>query len=294
MNELSTGTPNEEKEVKFSASLSMAKKLKIYTVITALIVTAAIAFSVYTVVTAKKSASISEAEWAKKNAAELESAQKLVNEANAQYESAEAENAALLEKLGVTQSELDKTLADLRSITPPELDIAAIKEKYETVGELVTINYTYEYTSKATDNGKALSIFGSGDLIFWDTKEFLYKIPGVMKLGVDLPSVKDGLKIDAAGKTITLTIPAAYVIANDPDENNVERYDLQKGWLNSNPVNDKDLLAAFAALETELKQKVQKNGILKYAQELAGYQIKEMLQPIASISGYAISLRFIT
>jgi len=244
--------------------------------------------------TAQPAASMFEDEWEKKHEAELEAAQTAVREANARYESAEAERNALSDELDITQIELEKALVDLQSKTPPELDITAIKEKYETVGELVTINYKYEYTSKASDNGKALSIFGSGDLIFWDTKEFLYKVSGSMKLGVDLSATNEGLTIDTNNKTITLTIPAAYVIANDPDERNVERYDIQKGWLNSNPVTDKDLLDAFTALEDELKQRVQENGMLKYAQELAGYQIKELLQPIASISGYSISLKYST
>ena len=274
-----------------------------------IVIIAAVAFSVWTHIKPDKSiptltalalettqpaVSMFEDEWEKKYAAELEAAQKAVREANARYESAEAERNALSDELDITQTELENALVDLQSKTPPELDITAIKEKYGTVGELVTINYEYEYTSKASDNGKALSIFGSGDLIFWDTKEFLYKVSGSMKLGVDLSATKEGLTIDTNNKSITLTIPAAYVIANDPDELNVERYDIQKGWLNSNPVTDKDLLDAFTALEDELKQRVQENGMLKYAQELAGYQIKELLQPIASISGYSISLKYST
>jgi hypothetical protein len=236
--------------------------------------------------------SVGEEEWRKENAAELENAKKAIEEANARYETAEAEKTALAAELSITKEELDKAKVDLQSKEPPKLDTFILKERYEEVGELVTVDYEYEYISKATNNGKALSIFGSGDLIFWDTKEFLYQIPGMMKLGVDISVIDNGLIIDDGNKTVTLTIPAAYVIANNPDEINVKRYDLQKGWLNSNPVTDQDLLDSFTAMETDLKQRVAENGMLKYAQELAGHQIKDLLQPIASVSGYTVLLRY--
>ncbi|MDR2898874.1 MAG: DUF4230 domain-containing protein [Clostridiales bacterium] len=224
---------------------------------------------------------------------ELAAIKKALDDLNIKYENSEADKETLKNELGITMAELEETKADLKSMELPDLDVIALNEKYEEVGELVTIDYEYEYISKAYDNGEALFLFGSGDLIFWDTNEFLYKITGVMKLGVDISQMKEGLSIDDKGKMISLTIPPAYVISNDQNESDVERYDIQKGWLNSNPVRDEDLLNAFSNLETELTQKVTDNGMLKYAQELAGHQIMDILQPIASISGYTISISYI-
>jgi hypothetical protein len=240
----------------------------------------------------KPNTSVSEEEWKKQYEEELNEARKEVENANNRFRIAEEEKAALADELGITKDELDKAKADLQLLEVPQLDTLELNEKYSKVGELVTLNYEYEYISKATDNGKALSIFGSGDLIFWDTKEFLYRIPGNMKLGVDVSGIHDGITIDESSKTISIKIPKAYVISNDFDEQNVERYDMKKGWLNSNPVTDEDLLQAFSGLESELNQKVNDNGMLKYAQDLAGSQIKELLEPIASASKYKIQLAY--
>jgi hypothetical protein len=238
----------------------------------------------------KSGATLSEDEWSRRNAEILDAARREFEELSKKNKNIEDEKVKLADELSIAIEELDKMKVDLQLKEPPELDVKAISESYEKVGKLVTLEYKYEYISKAADNGKALSLFGSGDLIFWDNKEFLYKIPGTMFLGVDFSSINNNLRIDRDNKTIFITIPIAYIIGNDPDSQNVERYDIQKGWLNSNPVTDEDLLNAFNSLEIELKQKMQNNGMLKYAQELAGHQIKDLLSPMASISGYSISI----
>jgi hypothetical protein len=220
---------------------------------------------------------LTEEEWEKVYEKELNAADKAI-------EAAKTSTATLESELNITKEELEKTKADLLAKEPPELDTQVLKEKYTEVGELVTIDYEYDYIYNAKDEGGFLP---------WDTKEFIYQIPIAAKLGVDISSISDGVKVDDEKKTVYLTIPAAYLIATDPDEQKIERYDIQTGMFNSNPVKDEDLINALISLENELRKKIQENGILKYAQELAGYQIAEILQPITGISGYNISIQYL-
>lgn len=84
----------------------------------------------------------------------------------------------------------------------------------------------------------------------------------------------------------TVKIPAAYFVSNEIDEGNVKRYDVSRGVFSK--VEDKDYLNAAVAAKEKAQEQVASNGMLPYAQRLAGLEFIGLLEPVTSKSGYQI------
>lgn len=199
-------------------------------------------------------------------------------EAHAALEKANAES----QDIAALESEKNKLLDDLAAKeielklkTPPVLDVKKIMGMYEGYGELVTLTYSYEVIVEATTKEP-----------FLQNKTLLYAIPGTLKIGVNFDKVKNGIEADDTKKTVTVKIPAAYFVSNEIDESNVKRYDVIRGVFSK--VEDKDYLNAAVAAKEKAQEQVASNGMLPYAQRLAGLEFIGLLEPVTSKSGYQI------
>lgn len=190
-------------------------------------------------------------------------------------ENSKRKAAALESEKNELLSELDAQKAELQWKTPPELDFKKILGMYEGYGELVTLTYSYEVTVESKSEGNILT-----------KKTLLYLIPGTLKIGVNFDKVKNGIVADDAEKTVTVTIPAAYFISNEIDESNVERYDVSRGVFSK--VEDKDYLNVAITAKEKAQEQVTGNGMLPYAQRLAGLEFIGLLEPVTSKFGYQI------
>lgn len=199
-------------------------------------------------------------------------------EAHAALEKANAESqdmAALESEKNKLLDELAAKEVELKLKTPPVLDFKKIMGMYEGYGELVTLTYSYEVIVEATTKE-----------LFLQNKTLLYAIPGTLKIGVNFDKVKNGIVADDSKKTVTVKIPAAYFISNEIDEGNVKRYDVSRGVFSK--VEDKDYLNAAVAAKEKAQEQVTSNGMLPYAQRLAGLEFIGLLEPVTSKSGYQI------
>lgn len=186
----------------------------------------------------------------------------------------EREKNRLLDELGAKE-------AELKMKTPPALDFKKISGMYEGYGELVTLTYSYEVTVEAKTEGTFLGT---------QNKTLLYLIPGTLKIGVNFDKVKNGIVADDINKKVTVKIPAAYFVSNEIDESNVKRYDVTRGIFSK--VEDKDYLNVAVAAKEKAQEKVTSNGMLPYAQRLAGLEFIGLLEPVTSKSGYQIIVEY--
>jgi hypothetical protein len=213
--------------------------------------------------------------------------------ANAEYAAEKAAREADMQAAKVTQgrlagleSEKNKLLSDLRAKeaeleqkTPPRLDMQLIIGSYEGYGELVTLTYSYEVMEEYRSTGNIFT-----------NKTVLYAIPGTLKIGVDFDAVKNSIRADDIQKTVTVTIPAAYFVSNEIDENNVERYDVSRGMFSK--VEDKDYLSVAPDAKKKAQEQVVANGMLEYAQRLAGMEVVGLTEPVTSRSGYRLVVEY--
>lgn len=195
-----------------------------------------------------------------------------LSEAHAELERANAEKE---NETNALLAELESKKAELALKTPPALDFKKIIGMYEGYGELVTLTYSYEVSVEAKSEGNILT-----------NKKILYMIPGTLKIGVNFDTVKNGITANADTNTVTVTIPPAFFISNEIDEGNVERYDVSRGVFSK--VEDKDYLNVAVDSKAKAEEQVTKNGMLQYAQRLAGLEFIGLLEPITSKSGYQI------
>lgn len=205
-------------------------------------------------------------------------------EAHAALEKANAESqdvAALVSEKNKLLDELAAKEVELKLKTPPVLDFKKILGMYEGYGELVTLTYNYEVTVETKTEGTFLGA---------QNKTLLYSIPGTLKIGVNFDKVKNGIVADDTKKTATVKIPAAYFISNEIDEGNVKRYDVSRGVFSK--VEDKDYLHVAVAAKEKAQEQVTSNGMLPYAQRLAGLEFIGLLEPVTSKSGYQIIVEY--
>jgi hypothetical protein len=193
----------------------------------------------------------------------------------AALEDFENKTAELISEKNRLLAELDAKEVELVLKTPPVLDIKKIVGMYEGYGELVTLTYSYEIMIEEKTQGNIFT-----------NKNILYSIPGTLKIGVNFDRVKNGIVANDTAKTVTVTIPAAYFVSNAIDENNVERYDVSRGIFSK--VEDKDYLRVAGDAKKKAENQVTDNGMLPYAQRLAGLEFIGLLEPVTSKSGYQI------
>jgi hypothetical protein len=226
---------------------------------------------------------------------ELADAHTALEEANAAYEAEmqaretdlQNENSKLKTEFESERkqllAELDAKEAELKQKTPPELDFKKIIGMYEGKGELATLTYSYEvvYELTKSPNNPLTKI------------TMLYSIPGTLKMGVNFDTVKNGVAMNTTKKTVTVTIPDAYFISNEIDETNVKRYDANSGLFSYfNRAEDKDYLGIAQEAKNKAQEKIENDGMLEYAQRLAGLEFIGLLEPVTSASGYQIIVSY--
>jgi hypothetical protein len=200
----------------------------------------------------------------------------LMNENDKKVADLESEKNQLL-------AELDAKEIELKQMTPPELDFKKIIGMYEGKGELATLTYSYEviYELTKSPNNPLTKI------------TMLYSIPGTLKMGVNFDTVKNGVAMNTDKKTVTVTIPDAYFISNERDESNVKRYDANSGLFSYfNRAEDKDYLGIAQEAKNKAEEKIKNDGMLEYAQRLAGLEFIGLLEPLTSASGYQIIVSY--
>ena len=183
--------------------------------------------------------------------------------------------------------ELDAKDAALKNKTPPELDIKMVHGLYEGKGELSTLTYNYEITVEVKPSSNFLT-----------EKTLVYIISGSMKIGVNFDEVRKSISINDNTKTVTITIPKAYVISNETGDGIPERFDVNKGVFSTfNKAEDVDYKSAQDAAKVKAVEQVtarNSNGesMLTYAQRLAGMEFVGLLEPITSKSGYQVVVKY--
>src|SRR5918992_1685493 len=113
------------------------------------------------------------------------------------------------------------------------------------------------------------------------TKRALLVVTGKVLAGIDLKKGTD-VKIDHAGRTITITLPPAEILAVDVV--NVRTYDESAGLLNPFTTEDRD--AMQRRVRTTLVAAGQQSGLLGHADRSA----RQMLQELFSRDGYTVEV----
>jgi hypothetical protein len=200
---------------------------------------------------------------------------------SAELEKVKGNYNAVLAKLDTLQDEYNKIL-------PPKLDTLALSEKYTSVGKLVTVDYEFNEVKEVTLESKMFDKYKIP--IDLGIKELIYVIPGKIQLAVDFTTVKAGMKIDDTAKTITITIPMAFVSSIETFDDRAKIYSVKDGLIS--PEIDDIYRQVIIDVKAERESAIKSTGMLTQAQDLAGYRIKSLLEPIASKSGYSIIIAY--
>jgi hypothetical protein len=230
--------------------------------------------------------------WAEANA-KYEAEKKAREEAESERDKVKTANADVSKELEKVKGDYNAVLAKLDSlqneynkISPPKLDTLALSEKYTSVGKLVTVDYEFNEVKEVTLESKMFDKYKIP--IDLGIKELVYVIPGKIQLAVDFTTVKDGMRIDDTAKTITITIPMAFISSIETFDDKAKRYSVKDGLIS--PEIDDTYRQVIIDVKAERESAIKSAGMLAQAQNLAGYQIKSLLEPIASKAGYSIKI----
>jgi hypothetical protein len=194
-----------------------------------------------------------------------------LKKSNEEYEVKKAEQEAAIKKL-----EEEKRITEEK--LPPVLAHDSIYGAYNGISQLATLEYNYTVNFKIDPEGN-----------FATKVERLYIVSGKVKLGVDYDDATKAIKIDDYNKTVTVTIPKAFIISNELDEKTIECFELKQGWFaNPDDVFTRNAYKARDAAEKEIVD----NDMLKQAQRLAGIQIQEQLEKVTSKSAYKLVIEY--
>jgi hypothetical protein len=117
---------------------------------------------------------------------------------------------------------------------------------------------------------------------FASTKRVLLVVTGKVSAGIDLEHGTE-VRIDSAGKRITVTLPPAQILS--VDVLNVTTYDERAGLLNPFRPEDRDLIQR--RIRVQLTEAARQSGILEHADASASKVLVELL----GRDGYVVEIK---
>ena len=166
-----------------------------------------------------------------------------------------------------------------------EVTVATVSEAIKPVGELITYKYFYSDIGEFTKDKKLFDKFK----IPFTTNQSLYTYSGTIGIGVDAEKI--GVDVDSDKKTISVTVPAPYIISNEIDKGSFQSYDIKKSLFTDTELGD------YAQLTDELKErqesKLNENEeIWKDAQKSVGSMIEDLLNVYETEAGYSVEVSY--
>lgn len=191
------------------------------------------------------------------------------------------ENAYLEGENQSLRSQLDERLTEEVAV----FDAAMIKEQILDIKEIGTMEY--HYTNVGTVD--SVNHFKNTDVkIPFSSKTAIVTMDGVIKAGVDAEQIE--IVVNEMKKTITITIPEATILSNEPIEESMIVYTEEEGLFNNLT------LADGSSIRIEIKNKAEanalENDILNQARENAAEFVKCLIEAVPSVKDtYKIIIR---
>lgn len=210
----------------------------------------------------------------------LDEQQKVLNE--------QEQNTLLAQQLDSSEKEKQSLSAQIDELLTEEVavfDATLVKEQILDIKEIGTMEY--HYTNVGTVD--SVNHFKNTDVkIPFSSKTAIVTMDGVIKAGVDAEQIE--IVVNEMTKTITITIPEATILSNEPFEESMVVYTEEEGLFNNLT------LADGSSIRIEIKDKAEanalENNILKQAQEKAGEFVKCLIEAIPSVKDtYKIIIR---
>ncbi len=176
----------------------------------------------------------------------------------------------------VREKEVEKLVETEKVVTA-----AVIEDGLRDMGKLVTEEYFF--TEVVT-----FSSIKSYLKVEWKITEssFLASYDGVINAGIDFAGI--GVVKDEEHKTVTVTLPAAEILAVDVDPDSLTVYSEKNGL--GNHITVEDYSSALSVLEQNATAKALDKGILEKAEQNAERLIRPFIGSLVDLNEY--SLRF--
>lgn len=167
-----------------------------------------------------------------------------------------------------------------RSVTQADkghLDAAVLESQLEQVSELTTVQYHYTNMAQFQDSNDFYGV-----TIPFTTKKFILTYDGTIHAGVDLKEAQ----VSVQGDTITLTLPAARILAHDIDADSVQIFDEKTSLFN--PFTVEDFTAFQADQQAVMEEKALEKGLLQQAEQQAESSLRSFLAPLLPQGGRVV------
>lgn len=142
-----------------------------------------------------------------------------------------------------------------------KIDNTSISQKVVGLKELTTAQLTYH----------GLVEYEEGKIRFINQKEFLMTYTAKVTAGVDFSKAE----ITEDGKQITVKLPQATIQAISIDQDSIEFYDLKRAIFNH--ASKEDAIEAEKIADEDIRASMDKQELLKTANDQARAMVKEML-----------------
>ncbi len=146
----------------------------------------------------------------------------------------------------------------------PEITIEYINKKLNNISELSTAEMVY--------NG--LYTVEEGKIPFITRKGFSMTYTSEIKAGIDASKIQTEITEDE----VIITLPQAEILTTWVDPESIQFYDEKYALFNWGEKTD--VTEAIAAAEADMKEKANKDGLLKRASRRADYIIEEFLEDV--------------
>lgn len=151
--------------------------------------------------------------------------------------------------------------------------------RMENIGELSTQAAYYTNVQVIRNDRKVFDI-----TVPFTQNQYIYSYDGIIKAGIDFSKLRAiANEID---KTITVTIPHAFITSNEVDENSLEIYDESRNIFT--PLKLEDIQASRELMKEEAAETAMQNGILEAAETNAKQLIECFLKTDPANEQYTI------
>lgn len=157
--------------------------------------------------------------------------------------------------------------------------VSVLEDDMQALGELVTVEYLYTDAGSFSNSNQ---LFGHN--VPFTEKSFMLRWEGVIKAGIDITELK--IDIDEEAKTITVTMPEAYIVSNEIDYDSVETLSEKDGLFNNVTIDDSNSVIK-ESLEY-MEERAIKQGLFETAIENAEVLINQILSYDERLAEYEI------
>ena len=151
--------------------------------------------------------------------------------------------------------------------------------RMENIGELST-QVAYYTNVQVIRNGRTLFNVA----VPFTQNQYIYSYDGIIKAGIDFSKLT--AVANEIDKTITVTMPHAFITSNEVDENSLEIYDESRNIFT--PLKLKDIQSSRELMKEEASQTAIGNGILEEAEANARQLIECFLKTDPAHEEYTI------